>query len=450
MSESKSVHFNTSDFGSLTQQTSSVSSSNADDFELEVEYLGATVKSMETTMIGNSTNKGAERLWTPMLSQLCSIVPHARSANMLESVTLYNMANTYYEMYEREMTDDDKTEFVRISVMKRFLEMNEGVEDMGEELAMEKLKRLRIGAFHDYRPILSFVKKLQQEIKRKAHGVVRPIASLELLKSTIGQSANSYFTDDSAESIIKARYFFTSQLLERNRNFLDDTFYVVALPAVEGHNQIYYTLASKVDIPYDAKNPLCFIYPGDVQFGGLPPLTSHPVEMYHDMEKTKSAVAWIIVDAEMTKRVNIAHPVHFMSLKRVRDCDLVLDNYGIIKQRRHLKANEPLFLYYGPNYKIDEAVRYEKMPLPINTSTPPPTILRTSERLRQLIGALPDSVDIYVAPGSSDSGRGGEGAGGSVGGAAGEGGPGGVGEGAGGGGPGGGEGGRSSILSPSF
>ena len=96
---------------------------------------------------------------------------------MLESVTLYNMANTYYEMYEREMTDDEKTEFVRISVMKRFLEMNEGVEDMGEELAMEKLKKLRIGAFPEYRPILSFVKKLQQEIKRKAHGVVRPIAS---------------------------------------------------------------------------------------------------------------------------------------------------------------------------------------------------------------------------------------------------------------------------------
>jgi hypothetical protein len=116
MSSSQSVNFNTSDVGSLTQQSPSAVSSNADDFECDVQYLGETVKQMETAMIGNSTKEGAERLWQPMFSQLCSIVPHARSTNMLESVTLYDMANTYFEMYEREMTDNDKTEFVRISV----------------------------------------------------------------------------------------------------------------------------------------------------------------------------------------------------------------------------------------------------------------------------------------------------------------------------------------------
>ena len=75
---------------------------------------------METTMIGNSTNEGAERLWKPMFTHLCYIVCHARSANMLESVTLYDMTSNYFEMYGREMTDIDKTEFFSYIRYKAF------------------------------------------------------------------------------------------------------------------------------------------------------------------------------------------------------------------------------------------------------------------------------------------------------------------------------------------
>ena len=144
MSQPKSVNFPTSNLTSSTQHSGSAVSSNADDYEFEVEYVGERLNEIKTKMIGTSKNESAEQLWTPMLTQLCSIVPHARSANMLESLTLYEMSNSFYETYGREMTDDEKTNFVRISVMKRYVEMRERGGEFGDETAMENLKTIKI------------------------------------------------------------------------------------------------------------------------------------------------------------------------------------------------------------------------------------------------------------------------------------------------------------------
>jgi hypothetical protein len=71
MSQPKSVNFTTSNLTSTTQHSGSAVSSNADDYEFEVEYVGERLNEIKTTMIGTSKNESAEQLWTPMVTQLC-------------------------------------------------------------------------------------------------------------------------------------------------------------------------------------------------------------------------------------------------------------------------------------------------------------------------------------------------------------------------------------------
>jgi len=167
-----------------------------------------------------------------------------------------------------------------------------------------------------------------------------------------------YFMMDVRESTSGFRMF-PDGMVARNITFMQETFSRILVkdlhPTLATKHPNLYTMVAKVDIPYNHKDPVCFLYVGELfiledheKFANRHEL--HPCDFIHKKRRCQ-IVPNQAEFLDRTSKESYPHPAEFLHNRDLDRCHFMFKSYGILYQILGAIAGEEIFVYYGDDYE---------------------------------------------------------------------------------------------------
>jgi len=152
---------------------------------------------------------------------------------------------------------------------------------------------------------------------------------------------------------------FPNGMVARNITFMQDTFSRKLVgeshPHLATKHPDFYTMVARVDIPYNPRVPVCFLYVGNLfiledheKFSDRQ--DQHPCDFTHKKRRCR-IVPNMAEFLDRTSMMSYPHPAEFLDHRFWDRCHFIFKGYGILYQVLDAIAGEEIFVYYGDGYE---------------------------------------------------------------------------------------------------